>query len=308
MTGYFPKSSMAHRALNQRAVSLTYGQRALTIGATHSLLAQGTAQSTSHRETPYTRLALTARLFETVFLGSKEEADRALAFTAKRHSTVNGTINEYGGPAHPAGKRYDAFDPDGMWWTVAFTLDSVEKQYDTLVQPLRDRDREHLFEDFVAWGELFGMPRSAAPADYAAFRAEYDGYLASDEPYLTPEFKQLGRYIAGYDVPNRSPVPLRPLFFTLNTIVVGSLPERVRELFEMEWTLLDEARYQGITRSSRLAHGNLPLFAASPVMRGRAQEFYKFIARGEQQLVRRGGTSMPGVSDREPGDSFSATG
>jgi len=303
MSGYFSKNAMAYRALNQRAVSLTYGQRALTIGATHSLLAQGTAQSTSHRETPYTRLALTARLFEAVFLGSKEEADRALAFTAKRHSTVKGTIDEYGGPAHPAGKRYDASDPHGTWWTVAFTLDSVEWQYDHLVRRMRDRDREALFEDFVAWGELFGMPRSAAPRDYAEWRQQYDGYLASDEPYLTPELKQLGRYISGYDVPNQPPLPTRPLFSTIHLLTVGSLPPKVRLMFDMDWSLLDEARYQATCRSSRLAHGRLPLFAASPLMRGRSQEFYKVVARGEQSVIRRGGTSMPGVSDVAPSEN-----
>jgi len=298
MSGYFDKRSMARRALSQRAVALTYGQRALTVGATHSLLAQGTAQSTSHRESPYTRLALTARLFEAVFLGDKDEADRALEFTKKRHATVKGTIDEYGGPAHPAGSRYDANDPGGMWWTVAFTLDSVEVQHDRLVRRLKDREREELFSDFVRWGELFGMPRSAAPHDYADFREGYDAWLASDAPYLTEELKLLGQYISGYRVANQPPLPARPVFATIHLLTVGSLPPKVRDMFEMEWALRDEVRYQAVTRSSRLAHGRVPLFASSPVMRGRSQEFYKFVARGEQEVLRRGNTSMPGVSDR----------
>jgi uncharacterized protein (DUF2236 family) len=298
MNGYFSPRSMAYRALNQRAVSLTYGQRALTIGSTHSLLGQGTAQSTSHRETPYTRLALTARLFEAVFLGDKEEADRALAFTAKRHATVHGVIEEYGGPQWPAGSDYSAADPDSMWWTAAFALDSVEFQYDSLVHRLKDRERQELFEDFVAWAELFGMPASAAPRDYARFRASYDAYLASEAPYLTDELRLIGQYISGYRVPNQPPLPARPVFAAIHTVTVGSLPPRVRELFGMQWGVLDEARYQTITRSSRLAHGRLPLFAASPIMRGRSSEFFKLISRGEQAVIRRGGTSMPGVSDR----------
>ena len=87
MSGYFAPDSMVVRALSARAVGLTYGQRALVIGALHPRLFVGTAQHTSHRESPYTRLGLTARLFEPVFLGSTEEADRALAFAAKRHAT-----------------------------------------------------------------------------------------------------------------------------------------------------------------------------------------------------------------------------
>ncbi|MFL6171812.1 MAG: oxygenase MpaB family protein, partial [Marmoricola sp.] len=68
MSGYFAEQSIAVRALRKRAVGLTYGQRALVVGATHPVLFLGTAQHTSHRETPWTRLALTARLFEAVFL------------------------------------------------------------------------------------------------------------------------------------------------------------------------------------------------------------------------------------------------
>jgi uncharacterized protein (DUF2236 family) len=299
MSGYFAKGSMARRALNQRAVALTYGQRALTVGALNSVAAQGTVQSSTHRERPYTRLALTARLFETVFLGSKEEADRALAFTAKRHEPVKGVIEEYGGAGHPPGSPYSASDPALMWWTVAATLDSVEVQYDSLVRRLRDHEREELFADFVTWGELFGMPRSAAPADYADFRHSFDAFIVSDQAHLTEETKLLGQYISGYLVPNPPTLAVRPLFSTLHTIVVGSMPAHVRQRFDMEWSALDEARYRSITLSSRLAHGRLPLFASSPIMRGRSEEFYRFIARGEQELLRRGGTSLPGVSDRE---------
>jgi uncharacterized protein (DUF2236 family) len=297
MPGYFAKSSMARRALGQRAVALTYGQRALTMGALNSVAAQGTVQSSTHRETPYTRLALTARLFETVFLGSKEEADRALAFTAKRHAHVKGLIEEYGGPGHPAGTPYDAYDPALMWWTAAATLDSVEVQYDNLVGRLRDHEREELFADFVTWAELFGMPRSAAPSDYADFRQSFDAFVSSDQAHLTEETRLFGQYVSGYLVPNPPPLAVRPLFATLHTLVVGSLTPHVRELFDMEWSSLDAARFMSLARSSRLAHGRLPFFASSPLMRGRSEEFYKFIARGERELLRRGGTSMPGVSD-----------
>ena len=197
MAGYFASDSMVVRALRQRAVALTYGQRALVMGALHPRLFVGTAQHTEHRETPYTRLGLTARLFEAVFLGSKAEADRALQFAAKRHAAVRGTMEVDGGNAHPAGAPYSAADPGLMWWTAAFTLDSVEYMYDALVRRLRDHEREELFEGFVQWAELFGMPAEAAPASYAEFRQTFDAWLASDEPFLVDEAYIVGRHIAG---------------------------------------------------------------------------------------------------------------
>lgn len=298
MRGYFDEGSMVVRAMRQRAVGLTYGQRALVIGALHPRLFVGTAQHTTHRTSPYTRLGLTARLFEAVFLGSKDEADRALAFAAKRHATVRGTMSVDGGPAHPKGAAYDAADPGLMWWTAAFALDSVEFMYDALVRRMTDREREELFEGFVAWAELFGMPRTGAPASYGEFRATYDAWLVSDEPHLVDEARLVGRHIAGvsgYGLPLRlvtSPA--------LATVVQGSLPSVVRDHYGIPWGLREEAAWQAASRASRLAHGRVPLLASTPLLRGRSRDFYKVVQRGEKALLARGGVSIPGVSDVDP--------
>jgi uncharacterized protein (DUF2236 family) len=295
MDGYFAPDSMVVRAMGTRAVALTYGQRALVTGALHPRLFVGTAQHTTHRQTPYTRLGLTARLFEAVFLGDKDEADRALSFAAKRHASVRGEMRVDGGPSHPEGAPYSAADPGLMWWTAAFTLDSVERMHDLLVRRLRDREREELFQDFVHWAELFGMPRSAAPASYEEFRSTFDAWLASDEPWPVDEARLVARHIAGmsgYGLPARavtSPV--------LATVVQGSLAPSVRDLLDIPWGRHDEMRLQAIAAASRLAHGRLSLLARTPVLRGRSEEFYKVVAHGEQALVRRGGVSIPGVSD-----------
>lgn len=292
--GYFASDSMVVRALSSRAVGLTYGQRALVIGALHARLFVGTAQHTSHRSSPYTRLGLTARLFEAVFLGTRQEADRALAFASRRHAVVRGRMSVDGGPAHPMGAEYDAADPHLMWWTAAFTLDSVEFMYDALVRRLRDEERAQLFEGFVRWAELFGMPRSAAPASYAEFRSGFDAWLHSAEPHLVPEARIVGRHIAG--VPGYH-LPLRPLTSpALATVVQGSLPPVVRDHYDIAWGAREEAAWQAVSLASRLAH-RAPVVPATPLMRGRSSEFYKVVQRGERALLRRGGVSIPGVSD-----------
>lgn len=295
MEGYFPPDSVAVRALRTRAVALTYGQRALVTGALHPRLFIGTAQHTTHRAMPYTRLALTARLFEAVFLGDREEADRALAFAAKRHAPVRGRMRVDGGPAHPEGAPYSAADPALMWWTAAFTLDAVEHVHGLLVRRLSDDERQRLFVDFVRWAVLFGMPPDAAPASYAEFRGSFDRWLASDEPRPVGEARLVARHIAGlsgYGLPARavtSPV--------LATVVQGSLAPRVRELLDIPWRAHDELRLQALAQSSRLAHGRLSLLSRTPLLTGRSAGFYKVVAAGEQALVKRGGVSMPGVSD-----------
>ncbi len=307
MSGYFAPDSMAVRVMSNRAVGLSYGQRALVIGAVHPRLYVGTVQHTEHRETPYNRLMLTARLFEAVFLGTKAEADRALEFTRRKHVTVVGELPEDAGPHYPAGTPYSATDPHLMYMTMAFAFDSVEHMQNLLVRRLSADEQEELWQDFVRWGELFGMPRSAAPATYPEFRASFDAYLESDRPYLTDEARIVGSYLAGakrgdYDM---SP-PLRPLFRVLDLLVKGSLPPKIRELYGFRWTPAHQAAYLGAVQGARALYVQPPRFAPrplAPVLRGSNRDAFKIIAKREQRQLKRGRRSMPEVSASRPGDA-----
>ncbi|MFI6870029.1 oxygenase MpaB family protein [Nocardia sp. NPDC050406] len=298
--GYFSDDSMIRRVMRKRAVGLTYGQRALVIGAVNPLLYVGTAENTQHRQTPYTRLALTGRLFEAVFLGSKAEADRALAFTRKRHAPVQGGLPEDAGEKHPAGTRYSARDPHLMYMTMAFTFDSAEVMHDLLVRRLTDTEREGLYQDYCRWGELFGMPRSAAPATYAQFRASFDAYLASDELFLTDEAKLVGSYLMGHKIAYPMPMPLQQAASGFNLLVQGSLPPRIRDMFGVKWRITDELAYRAMAQGVRTAHIAPPL-VPKPLrgpLSGPSHPLYRLLTKREQQLVDSGRPSMPGVDPR----------
>jgi uncharacterized protein (DUF2236 family) len=293
---------MAVQVMGNRAVGLTYGQRALVIGAVHPQLFIGTVENTAHRETPYNRLALTARLFEAVFLGTREEADRAIEFTRRRHETVRGVLPERVG-GYAAGTPYDAADPRLMYMTMAFTFDSVDAMQSLLVRRLQPDEREALWQDFVRWAELFGMPRSAAPATYGEFRADFGAYLASDQPHLTDQARVVGSYLAGtkrgdYD----TPLPLRPLFRTLELLVKGSLPPRIREMYGFRWTLRQEAAFRSSVRAIRALYRRPPRFVPhplEPVLHGPNGGLMKIVAGEERRQLRRGRYSMPDAVGQE---------
>jgi uncharacterized protein (DUF2236 family) len=295
--GYFPADSMAVEVMSNRAVGLTYGQRGLVIGAVHPQLAVGTIESTAHRETPYNRLMLTARLFEAVFLGSKDEADRAVEFTRKKHATVAGSLPEDAGPHYPAGTTYSASDPHQMYMTMAFTFDSAHHMQNLLVRRLNPDESDRLWQDFVRWAELFGMPRSAAPGSYPEFRADFDGYLASGKPYLTDQARTVGSYLAGvkrgeYDVPP----PLRPLFRTIDLVVKGSLPHRVRAMYGFPWTAAHRVAFRAAVQATRVLYLEPPKFVPrplDPVLRGSNKGPFKIVADTERRQLRRGRYSMP---------------
>ncbi|WP_255449986.1 oxygenase MpaB family protein [Skermania sp. ID1734] len=302
MAGYFADDSMAVRVMSKRAVGFTYGLRALVVGAANPRLYVGTSNHTEHRATPYNRLAITGRLFEAVFLGTKDEADRALEFTRRKHAKVVGVLDEPAGTHCPAGTPYSALDPHLMYMTMAFTFDSVEAMHDLLVRPLRPAEREALWQDFVSWGELFGMPRSAAPASYRQFRSSFDAYLDSDELFLTDEAKLVGAYLSGSKRPGL-PVQPWPAQQVLSLVVQGSLPPRIRHMYGLRWTPVHEAAFRSAVRAVRSAHAR-PLHGLPaplrPLLHGTSSVGYQQAARLERNHLRHGRPSMPGVSPVSP--------
>jgi uncharacterized protein (DUF2236 family) len=169
--GYFPRSSsMLRRVHEEHLVGLLYGQRALCIGALMPLNYVGTSEHSYAKLTPFRRLVHTGNAFEKIYFGSRAEADRVLAYVAELHDRVRGEL-PFDAGVTPAGTPYSAFDPELMLWTVAVIADSAQYFYETLVRSLSDGEREALWQDYLRFAELFGMPRAGAPGSYREFRS-----------------------------------------------------------------------------------------------------------------------------------------
>jgi uncharacterized protein (DUF2236 family) len=269
--GYFPGvSSTLRRVHEERAVGLLYGQRALCIGALSPLNYVGTSEHTVARDTPFKRLAHTANSFETVMFGSVAEADRVLDAVHKMHRRVTGRLPQAAG-AFPAGTPYDAFDPALMLWTIAVMMDSAECFYDLLVRQLRDDEREALWQDYLRFGELFGMPRAGAPQTYSAFRTYYSRILSGDDVWLTDEARHVGRFTA-FEIPMRG--YMQPAKRLHDLIMLGSLPPRVRRIYRLPWTPVHAVAFAVATNAVRLAHPALPRQLA----RGSNQSVFEGVA------------------------------
>jgi uncharacterized protein (DUF2236 family) len=236
--GYFPRgTSILRRVQRERAVGLLYGQRALMLGALNPLAFIGTTQRSKAHDKPWKRLTHTAQMFEAVFFGSREQADKALAFTHRLHERVVGEIPEAAG-AYPAGTRYSALDPQLMLWVVAPMYDSARVLYEALVRPLAPIEREQLWQEYLRFGELFGMPGDNAPRTAAALDAWWEQQLDSDKIFLTERARAVGRAIR-----LKLPVPTaaRPIMRGANLILTGSLAPRVREHYGLRWMTTDDS-------------------------------------------------------------------
>jgi uncharacterized protein (DUF2236 family) len=287
---YFPRGqSMARRVHGERAVGLLYGQRALLIGALEPLTYTGTMLSTWSGNRPFERLARTAKIQETVFLGTREEADEALTKVRRLHEKVKGELPVDAG-RFPAGTPYSAFDPELMLWTLAVIADSGREMYETLVRPLDSEERERLWQDYVRFGELFGLPASEVPASHVEFKAWFDGKLAAPDLQTTEHGLEMAPLVAF-----RQPVPAaaRGNIAFQNHLIKGTLPPRVREIFGIRWSRGHEASFRAIAAASRRSRGLFPY----RLRRGRNDVFFDVVTESERK---RGGTVTPQLGAGAP--------
>jgi uncharacterized protein (DUF2236 family) len=280
---YFPPGrSVARMVHGERAVGLLYGQRALLIGALEPLTYTGTMLSTRSADRPFQRLARTAKIQETILLGTREEADEALATVHRLHERVEGALPEAAG-VHAAGTPYSAFDPELMLWTLAVIADSGRAMYEAMVRPLSDEERERLWQDYVRFGELFGLPRSEVPGSHREFSAWWAQRLDSPDLQATAHGLEMAPLVAF-----RQPVPptARGNIAAQNHVIKGTLPPRAREIFGIRWSAAHEAGFQAMTAAHRRARRFFPY----RVRRGRNDVFFDLVSAAER---RRGGTRTP---------------
>lgn len=276
--GYFARgTSVLRRVQGERAVGLMYGQRALLVGALDARNFVGTMTHSRYRDQPFKRLAATGKMFETIFFGSREEADRVLAVVHRMHGEVEGEIGADSGGYEP-GTAYSALDPELMLWTIAVAADSAAVFYELLVRRMGDDELDAFWDDWVRFGELFGMPREVAPEGWAEFRRWYEGRLVGPGIGLTAEAMTVGRGVA-FHIP-RPPIEAAAMEVH-NLLMLGSLPDLVREHYRLGWSLRQELAYRAAARALRASR---PLSPRSLARGGNAGSFDR-VARAEARLI-----------------------
>jgi uncharacterized protein (DUF2236 family) len=157
-----------------------------------------------------------------------------------------------------------------------------------LVRALSEEEREALWQDYLRFGELFGLPRSEAPASYREFEAWWEGKLASPELRATEHALQTAPLFA-FSQP--VPAAARANLAVQNHIIKGTLPPRVREIFGIRWSAAHEASFRSFAAAHRRARHLFP----RQMRRGRNDIFFDVVSRSER---RRGGTPTPELRPR----------
>jgi uncharacterized protein (DUF2236 family) len=290
--GYFPKGrSMLRRVHEERLVGLLYGQRALCIGAAKPLNYVGTSDHSHAKLHPFRRLVHTGNAFETIYFGTRAEADEVLAYVHKLHATVTGELREDAGST-PAGTPYSAMDPELMLWTVAVIADSAQHFFELFVRPLRPDEREALWQDYRRFAALFGMPLAEAPATYPAFREYWDAQLAGDDLFLTDEARYVG-YVTAFQIPLPRTHQLGKRVHDL--LMLGSLPRRIRDLYGLDFGGGEEIAYRAAVQAARAGRRAMPRRLAC----GYNTRSFALVEATERRRLRRG-EPTPQVADSGP--------
>jgi uncharacterized protein (DUF2236 family) len=164
---------------------------------------------------------------------------------------------------------------------VAVMMDSAQYFYELFFRHLSDHERDALWQDYIRFAELFGMPREAAPPSYPAFRSWWEAKLASDEMFLTDEARYIGHATA-FEIPLPRSHQLGKRVHDL--IMLGSLPERVRELYGLRYTPAHATAVEAAVRFVRAS-----LRVTPPAMRrGRNTRSFRMVERTERWRIEHG--------------------
>ncbi len=168
-----------------------------------------------------------------------------------------------------------------MLWTVAVIADSAQCFYELFVGRLSDNEREALWQDYIRFAELFGMPRSAAPQSYKDFREYWHAKLTSEEMFLTDEARYIG-YATAFEIP--LPRVHQPGKRVHDLLMLGSLPRRVRELYGLSFSSRQRAAFDAAVRAVRAGRRLTPRSLAI----GRNTKSFELVARTERWRVEHG--------------------
>jgi uncharacterized protein (DUF2236 family) len=125
------------------------------------------------------------------------------------------------------------------------------------------------------------MPREVAPPTYPEFRRWFDGLLASDQMFLTPEAHEIG-YATAFEIP--MPAYRAPAKAVHDLIMLGALPERVRELYAIPYSRRQQLAFRAVVRGLR---GARPITPRS-VREGYNTGHFRMVARTERRRLAKG--------------------
>lgn len=225
----FTDQSMIRR-VNQEALVLLGGGRAVLLQLAHPLVAAGVADYSSFRSAPLERLFGTLEMMHLLVFGNQQEIKSALEKFHSMHGRIRGRLSQ-GAGLYPGDTSYTGEDPDLKLWVYATLVDTSLISYERFVAPLSTLERNRFYENTLVLARLLGIPDEDLPSDLESFHSYMQSILASDALAVTDMAHELA-----WDVldPNVEGLQYASAIL-LRFVTAGLLPDRLRQGFELAW-------------------------------------------------------------------------
>ncbi|MDS1113822.1 oxygenase MpaB family protein [Gordonia westfalica] len=174
------------------------------------------------------------------------------------HKDIKGTISD--------GSRYHALNPELFYWAHATFVDQVLFITDTFIRRLSYAEKVQIFEESKVWYQLYGVSDRGQPETYEEFVAYWDDMLDRFIPHKTIVYAT-GYIRQGLPRPKKISAPVwkvlsAPLNAFIRTVIVGTLPQQMRDVCGLEWNDKKEKNFQRFAAFMRAIN---PLFNKLPL-------------------------------------------
>ncbi|WOC11588.1 oxygenase MpaB family protein [Gordonia sp. MP11Mi] len=155
------------------------------------------------------------------------------------HRGIKGTISD--------GSRYHALNPELFYWAHATFVDQVLFITDTFIRRLSYEEKVQIFEESKVWYQLYGVSARSQPQTYEEFCEYWESMLDRFVPTRTITYAT-GYLRKGVPGPKWLPKPLwriasAPLNGAFHVVIVGTLPQQMRDVCDLEWSARDQRNF-----------------------------------------------------------------
>lgn len=250
--------------VNREAVTLLGGGAAILMQIAHPLVAAGVADHSNFRRRPLERLKRTLDLSLALVFADASGALAAVRQIERVHAHVHGALPEAVG-SFSAGARYDANQPELLFWVHATLVDTGLRVYERFVGRLTAAEKRRYYEESKASARLFGIPEARIPKTRREFEAYMHDMIHGTRLAVGAQAREVAASIL------RPPLPfgVRQAFQTSNFFTAAFLPAPLRRAFGLAWNSRQETALRAIACGVR---ATLPYWPA-------ATRFYPYARR-----------------------------
>lgn len=236
--GLFGPSSMMWRLSRQALVGAHGSGRALLLQIAHPWVTQGVDDHSKTRSDPLGRAARTFTAVISIVFGNVDQAARQARIVHRVHTRIKGTMNQDSG-AFGEGSRYMANEANAMLWVHATLWDTTVMMHELFLGPLSNEDKEKFYEETKLFAYMFGIPDDILPPNWQEFMEYNRSVWNSDQLTVTPATRELAKFL--FDPIH---VVLTPAMLWLKIVTAATLPERLRDEFDLPYGKTEQLLFQ----------------------------------------------------------------